>query len=241
MAAFLYKDFIAIRGRRIAGGLLAFTLFLGVAEACISDVEWLMLLYVLMSTVSICGMLAIPMGFVYLVAGTESTWKQKAWLHALPIPEKTYIAGKYWFVLILFYVMYSCSALWYLLVSVRLLPGSMPGQVDTLYALVQPVMLLCITVSALELPFALLFGRQRAELAKTGIAVCFGLMLVIWFFFGDISVLDRLGDWMLYIDKHPAVMMIIDFIFSVVALAAYYISYCITVCCYERNVGYGDE
>lgn len=241
MAAFLYKEFIAIRGRRIVGVLLAFTLFLGVAEACISDVEWLMLLYVFMSTVSICGMLAIPMGFLYLVAGTESTWKQKAWLHALPIPERTYIAGKYWFVLILFYVLYSCSLLWYLLVSVRLPPGSMPEQVDTLYALVQPVMFLCITVAALELPFALLFGRQRAELVKTGIAVCFGLVLVIWFFFGDISMLDRVGDWMLYIDKHPAVMMTIDFVFSVVAFAAYYGSYRITVRCYERKESYGDE
>lgn len=241
MAAFLYKEYVAVRGRWIAGILLTLTLLIGIATACVSDAGWVMALHILVSTLGMCGMLAVSMGLFYQVAGSESTWKQKAWLQALPVSRKTYIAAKYWFVLILFYVVYSCCLFWHSMISVRLLPGELESRVDALYSFLPALMFACIMVAALEFPFALLYGRQKAELVKSGIAVCFGLALVLWFFFGDISVFDRLGELMIYVDRHPAVMMEVNFIFSAAGLAGYYGSYCITVRCYEREVGYGDE
>lgn len=241
MAAFLYKEFLAIRGRWIVGALLVFTIFLGAATAGISDNEWIMILHVLVSNLGMCGMLAISMGLFYQVAGSESVWKQKAWLHALPVSRKTYIASKYWFILILFYVMYSCTLFWYSMVASKPMPLNMEGQVEGLYSLMQSLMFICIAIAALEFPFALLFGRQKAELIKSGIVICLGLIFVTWFFFGDLSVFDKLGDLMAYIDRHPVMMMTVNFISNVVGFAVYYLSYCITVCCYEKEVGYGDE
>lgn len=241
MAAFLYKEYVAVRGRWIVGILLALTLLIGIGAACVPDAGGLMILRVVVDGLGMCGMLAISMGLFYQVAGSDGTWKQKAWLHALPVSGKSYIASKYWFVLIMFYVMYSCSLFWHSMVSVRMLPINMEEKVEALYSFLPALMFACITVAALEFPFALLFGRQKAEFFKSGIAAGLGLILVTWFFFGDISVMDKLGDWMIYAQQHPVTTMTVNFIFSAAGPVIYYVSYCITVRCYEREVGYGDE
>ena len=186
-------------------------------------------------------MLMISMGLFPQIVGSESTWKQKAYLHATPISKKTYIASKYWFVLILNYVMYSFTLLWCQIVSVKSLPQDMEARVSGMYAMIEPFLFACITIAAMEFPFALLYGKQKAELVKTTIVALFGLALVTYFFFGDLSILEKTGDGLIYLMEHPTLVMVVTFFSNVIGLAAYYLSYRITVHFYEKEACYGDE
>lgn len=240
MAALLYKEFTAIRGRWLIFFLLGVTALLSAAELFLPE-DALYALYIMVPSLSITSMIVIFTNLFYRVAECESRRRQKAFLFAAPISKKTYIASKYCFVLILFYVMYSCIILWTMLVMITPPAPETAENINGLYALITPLVYTCIFFTAFEFPLILLFGKKKSGLIRLSVGTVLAMIALICLFFGDITVLDRCGDFLIYLAKHQALIFTIEFLSSLIALAAYYISYRVTVYFYDKEDFYEED
>lgn len=230
MAGLLYKDFAVIRGKLLCIGLIAVWFLLvavqllvpkaflsEISYLCFGAIMWMIILmYVFCLTKLETGILAAEEGRC-----------QKQYFLSLPIEAKDYVKSKYIFVLISFYVALSASVF---LLSTCLI-GCRDEQLKQMIYNVQSILPIItgmiLFVPALEMPFFIGYGVQKGNQIKIGIMIALFFALMIWFLFGDLTVLDRIGlDGLFrYLQTHMEVLFVLQTLIPIAAGGAFYLSY----------------
>ena len=237
MAGLLYKDFVAIRGKIYVIISVATLLLITLLRWLIRDDagEYLLVMYII----------AFPVAAYTLVSNKIETdlmrideaKKQRQYCHSLPVSKKQYVASKYVFMLVVYFIVQSMVAL---LCSIMVV-----GNVTNLCMEFATLIMGCIpiltttvmVISAMELPFFIVAGYQKGNLIKQGLLEAFFAIFVVYLMFGDLTIfenfsVDAIVTWT---NNHQDVLNAMHVITPLIGLAVYYISYRISCFLYERR------
>lgn len=237
MTGLLYKDFKAIRGRYYLIGILFISIFLLIMKVfcCSAEIDVILALSLSVSPLTLIGMLLAKIEIGIIAADEEKN--AQLYLLSLPISSKTYIASKYWFMLIGSYVILSVCTLWGTIYRIQVVDESMEELVVNLFGLLPPIMCGVLCLVAIELPFFVLLGSKKGGMIKTGLML--GLMFSVFVFllFGDLTLLDRidLQSFFLFLEEHTELLFIIYIFSPIISLVLYYCSYRLTCRIFERK------
>ena len=237
MTGLLYKDFKAIRGHYYLIGLLSFTMFLLICRVffCMAEIDVIVAMWLTLAPFVLIGMLLnrIEIGII----AVDEEKNAQLYLLSLPLSSKTYIASKYWFMLIGNYVILSICTLWGVIYRIQIADEGMEEMVVNVISLLPIIMCAVLCLVAIELPFFALWGSKRGEMIKT--VGLLGLMLGMFVFllFGDLTVLDQLDlqKFFLFLEEHMELLFKLQIFSPVISIAIYYLSYLITCSIFERK------
>ena len=167
MTGLLYKDFKAIRGHYYLIGTLSFSLFLLISRIffCSAEIDVIVAMLITIAPFVLLGMLLakVELGII----GADEDKNTQLYLLSLPITSKTYIASKYWFMLIGSYVILSICTLWGIIYRIQIADEGMEEMVVNTISLLPVIMCWVLCLVAIELPFFVLLGSKRGEMIKT--------------------------------------------------------------------------
>lgn len=227
MAGLLYKDFAAVKGKvyiigilLVMGLMLLCRLTLPVGETDIA--LWVMSLLVIGFLLClIVGKLEIS------IVSADEGKKQKQYFLSLPLSPRQYVASKYVFLLIAFYILLSVS----MMLESLCLIGCEERTVQELAPVVESILpaFLCIMllVPAIELPFFIGFGTKAGNRMKTGLLLIVFFLVIVFLMFGDLTILDRVSliSILSYFGDHSGIVLCADVLAPYVSLSLYYLSY----------------
>ncbi len=253
MGGLLYKDFVAIKGKRLVITLLVLTgLFIilrfvfadagassdlrvinddGDVISFIDVLSWLcegMLLWL-----SACFTLM----FSSMIMQCDEKNTTGHYLSALPVSPKTYVASKYVFCGILMYVFFSVYEIWHIVSMAFMKEGVVSDNLQLFAAFSLPLLGSVMLILTIELPLFLLLGRNVAGVIKDGVMLCIGLCIVAYFLFGDLDVFSRfdIGIIKTWVDTHEFEVFLFSLLTPPVTLGLYYISYRISAALYKEQ------
>lgn len=239
MAGLLYKDFVAVHGKQFVPGLLAVTLLL--AGLCITgiDAEVVIAVQALVFFASGILFLSIPMYFENCLFSVDRGRKKKAALLSFPVSKKQYVASKYLFILLLYYVFLSVTVIWASILNAW--EGCEQALVEMM-ALLPAFASMMLVLSAMEMPFFMVLGIQAGNMLKTTIAMILFFLVIGYGLFGDLEILDRLNLWTLveYLREHREAALAMQTFGPVLSGVLYYLSYRIAGGIFVRKE-LGDE
>ncbi len=241
MAGLLYKDFIAVHGKVYAGILLGITVFLALFSISPLPAAADYGVAIIVGGLVAVAAMALPM----VVAGAVETAiihvdegaKKKAYLLSLPVSKRQYVASKYIFVLICYYVILSVTVIWAQFVNGCMEEALQKSFLMDAMGLMPLWIQVLMIVSAIELPFFLSVGVKAGNAVKTSILAILFFAIFAYMLFGDVSVLDHLDlsvviNWM---KEHMVITMTIQVLGPVIVGGLYYLSYRIAAALFERK------
>ena len=237
MTGLLYKDFVAIRGKLYVIISVATLLLITLLRWLIRDDagEYLLVMY----------LIAFPVAAYTLVSNKIETdlmrideaKKQRQYCHSLPVSKKQYVASKYVFMLVVYFIVQSMVAL---LCSIMLV-GNVTNLCMEFATLIMgsiPILTTAVMViSAMELPFFIVAGYKKGNLIKQGLLEAFFAILVVYLMFGDLTIFEKFSveAFVTWTNNHQDVLNTMHVITPLVGLVVYYISYRISCFLYERR------
>jgi hypothetical protein len=251
MGGLMYKDFVAIKGKRICIILLSAMAILcilrmifpgSLAEGLemISEndqgirINTLDLMFVMPYICIIFSIVCfIDMWCARLSEADESCSRIKNYVYSLPVSANSYVASKYVFITIATYVLISLLSITGIVLAAFTEPGQGLDLIRMCEVLVLPVTSLLILVASLELPLYILLGREKGNLAKVAIALLLVFVLIGFMLFADVSWLSeketflvRFINWYM---KYQTEITLASYLSPVADLLIFYLSYRITV------------
>ncbi|MBO5284186.1 MAG: ABC-2 transporter permease [Lachnospiraceae bacterium] len=227
MTGLLYKDFVAVHGKGIAAGLLLVTLALLTMPVWNRSEEGILTAAAIVICISLLLPLAVPLYLETAVFTADEGKKKKAWLGSLPVAPKQYIASKYLFVGIAYYVVLSVTAIWgsWMRSAVEQVFQEFPPM--ELFGLIPLYLCACLLLSALELPFLAIWGVRAVNALKQGILLLLFFLIVTYLLFGDLHVLDRysIKGLVTWLQEHQGMAMALQTFSPVAAVLLFYLSY----------------
>lgn len=230
MAGLLYKDFIAAKGKWYVFAMAAAFLILLSLRLMLPDEKGDVIVNLLASfIVTILFALVIFNLETSIVAADEGR-KRRCYCLSLPVSKRQYVASKYVFILISFYIAISFSEMLGFLCVIQCNNEEMLNYSTMLQQIVPLMACILLLVPALELPFLICLGTGRGYLMKLGIIFGVAFLVLTYMLFGDLSILDRISMETIfgYIKGHPQIYMIAQLVIIFGILGIYYISYRIT-------------
>ena len=237
MTGLLYKDFVAIRGKVYALCAVAALVLGFVARLLIRDdtieyllVMWLIILvfvlYVLINNKIETDLMQV-----------DETKKQKQYCISLPITKKQYVAAKYVFMLLVFYIVQSFVTLFCYIIAVDCVTTLCAQLVSIIMTILPIITTIMMVVTAIELPFFIGVGYKKGSLLKQGLLEVVFVVGIIYLLFGDLRIFDNVSLYVFvaWIEKHQVVVNALHIFTPVIGLAVYYISYRISCALYERR------
>ncbi|MCR4897181.1 MAG: ABC-2 transporter permease [Lachnospiraceae bacterium] len=253
MKGLLYKDFVAIRGKRFCTILLVLTAVMFLTRIIFSDFVLGNAGYVTIDEERVFLpdyiVLYFPAFFSILVAGFFSKYlmesvrcdeqsRRRGYLASLPVSKREYVASKYVLMGILLYVLYSLSMVWSICV------GGLAVQTDRIRDVIHLIEYMSLVLfvfllfaAAIELPLLLLLGAEKVHMVEVGFFLTLGLLVVWYALFGDLGVISRL-DFDRIMDaaeRHSFELMAIGTGSPILVLVLYYLSFRLTTALYERK------
>ena len=247
----MYKDFVAIKGKRICIILLSAIALLCILRVIFpgSMAEGLEMVFVndqgirinaldlMFVTPYICIIFTIvcfiDMWCARLSEADESSSRIKNYVSSLPVSANSYVASKYVFVTIATYVLISLLSITGIVLAAFTEPGTGLDLIRMCEMLVLPVTSLLILVASVELPLYILLGREKGNLAKVAIILLFVFVIIGFMLFADISWLTDKENYIIafynWYTKHLTEMTLISYLSPVIDLFIFYLSYRITV------------
>ena len=247
----MYKDFVAIKGKRICIILLSALALLCILRVIFpgSMAEGLEMVFVndqgirinsldlMFVTPYICIIFIIvcfiDMWCARLSEADESSSRIKNYVSSLPVSANSYVASKYVFVTIATYVLISLLSITGIVLAAFTEPGTGLDLIRMCEMLVLPVTSLLILVASVELPLYILLGREKGNLAKVAIILLFVFVIIGFMLFADISWLTDKENYIIafynWYTKHLTEMTLISYLSPVIDLFIFYLSYRITV------------
>ena len=247
----MYKDFVAIKGKRICIILLSALALLCILRVIFpgSMAEGLEMVFVndqgirinsldlMFVTPYICIIFTIvcfiDMWCARLSEADESSSRIKNYVSSLPVSANSYVASKYVFVTIATYVLISLLSITGIVLAAFTEPGTGLDLIRMCEMLVLPVTSLLILVASVELPLYILLGREKGNLAKVAIILLFVFVIIGFMLFADISWLTDKENYIIafynWYTKHLTEMTLISYLSPVIDLFIFYLSYRITV------------
>ena len=251
MGGLMYKDFVAIKGKRICIILLSALALLCILRVIFpgSMAEGLEMVFVndqgirinsldlMFVTPYICIIFIIvcfiDMWCARLSEADESSSRIKNYVSSLPVSANSYVASKYVFVTIATYVLISLLSITGIVLAAFTEPGTGLDLIRMCEMLVLPVTSLLILVASVELPLYILLGREKGNLAKVAIILLFVFVIIGFMLFADISWLTDKENYIIafynWYTKHLTEMTLISYLSPVIDLFIFYLSYRITV------------
>jgi len=237
MTGLLYKDYKAIKGEIYIIALTSISLLLVILRVFCHNLEIDVLVasFVMIVPLFLLGLVinGIEIGIVSADEGKNA----KIYLLSLPISEKHYIASKYWFLLIAYYIVLSLSQLWAITYVIQSVESTMYEMVRNVATLIPTIICFFIIITAIELPFFILFGSGKGKFVKNGIALAMMFMVIVFLLFGDLTLLELLNLEVLfaYLEEHTEILLWLQIIMPGISLVIYYCSYRITCNVFARR------
>ena len=251
MGGLMYKDFVAIKGKRICIILLSALALLCILRVIFpgsmaermdfivkndsgTEVNTLDIMFV---TVYMCIVLTIvcfiDIWCARLSETDASSVRIKNYISSLPVSANSYVASKYVFITIATYILISLLSITGIVLAAFTEPGTGLDLIRMCEMLVLPVTSLLILVAAVELPLYILLGRENGNLAKVAIILLFVFVIIGFMLFADISWLTDKENYIIafynWYTKHLTEMTLISYLSPVIDLLIFYLSYRITV------------
>ncbi len=251
MGGLLYKDFVAMKGKRICIVLLSAITLLCILRVIFpgSMAEGLDLVLENDQGTKING-LDIMFATIYLcIVGTmvcfvdewctrlseadASCVRIKNFVYSLPVSANSYVASKYVFIVISTYVLISLLSLAGIVLAAFAETGYALDIIRMCEMLVLPVTSLLIFMASIELPMYILLGKEKGNLVKIALVLLIAFVLIGLMLFADISwFLERKDFFVRFYNwymKHQTEMTLVSLLSPTINLILLYISYRITV------------
>ncbi len=253
MGGLLYKDFASIKGKKVVTALLCFTVllivlkFIGVRTDLFSvlDMENVdgehINLFDTFTSECVWFLIILGTGLINMwVSGlTDYDEKKKSmnYFLSLPISKNTYIASKYIFIGICYYVLLSLVFVWCIVSEAFIPEGFMHDMLMVTQAFSLEIICAALLVSGIEISAYLIFGRARGQFVKTALVQLLGILAIAYLFFGDLDVfanwdIQLLIDWC---EANSFALMLLSTVSPFITLGLYYMCYMITVKVLERK------
>jgi len=251
MGGLMYKDFVAINGKRICIILLSALALLCILRVIFpgSMAEGLEMVFVndqgirintldlMFVTLYICIIFTIvcfiDMWCARLSEADESSSRIKNYVSSLPVSANSYVASKYVFVTIATYVLISLLSITGIVLAAFAEEGYVLDILRMFEVMVIPVTSLLILVASIELPLYILLGREKGNLVKVAIVLLLVFVLIGFMLFADVSWLSeketflvRFINWYM---KYQTEITLASYLSPVADLLIFYLSYRITV------------
>ena len=260
MGGLLYKDFVAIRGKKlilITGiALVLFTIlrvvFPGSREipgvmAKNDDGEVLNMIDVFLWYGEFC-VLMVGYGQVsaswYRTSELDEKNRVRNYFSSLPLRKQTYVAEKYIFTAITAYVWFSVYMIWHIVFSAFAGEGFLLMDVSNLLVVMAlPIFCFALLQAALNMPMLLLLGREKTKLILTGIVMTICMCVLGFVLFGDVGALANwdVKAFMEWIKTHDFEIVLTTIIAPLITLVLYYLSYRITASLWVKKEVAADE
>ena len=237
MAGLLYKDFVAIRGKIYAICMVA-VLVLGFAWRLIVQdeaTEYILVMYVPLMVFSLYLLVNNKMETDLMQV--DEAKKQKQYCLSLPVNKKLYVAEKYVFMLLIFYIAQSFVALFCSIMAVDCVTDICMQILSSIMAIIPIITTGMMTLAAIELPFFIGAGYKKGKILKQGILEGFFVVFIVYLLFGDLNVFEKfsLEIFVTWLEEHQDVVNALHVFTPVIGLAVFYISYRISCFLYERR------
>lgn len=251
MGGLMYKDFVAIKGKRICIILLSAIAILcilrmifpgSLAEGLemISEndqgirINTLDLMFVMPYICIIFSIVCfIDMWCARLSEADESCSRIKNYVYSLPVSANSYVASKYVFITIATYVLISLLSITGIVLAAFAEEGYVLDILRMFEVMVLPVTSLLILVASIELPLYILIGREKGNLVKVAISLLLVFVLIGFMLFADMSWLsereeffNKFFNWFM---KYKTEVTMVSYLTPIADLIILYISYRITV------------
>lgn len=242
MAGLLYKDFIAVKGKWYIISMAAGFLLMMVLRMVLPPDQGDVIVCLLATFIVIILLALVIFNLETSVVAVDEGRRRRCYCLSLPVSEKQYVASKYIFILLAFYVVISFSMMSGLLCSINCENAEMLMQSTILQQMVPIMACLLLFMAALELPFLICLGTRRGYRLKLGIMLALAFWVLVYVFFGDLSILDKISMDKIcgYVKEHQEIYMLIQMFITLGTLAVYYVSYRIT-CVFFAGLEREDE
>lgn len=253
MGGLLYKDFVAIRGKRFVWILVFLTIIFTALRMIFPGSTIFFDMGAIMENGEIMNFmdvyfflgefLMIWMGCYYTndlatkILQYDQKDKIRGYLFSMPVKKSTYVASKYIFIGITAYVFFSFYEIWHIISLSTMCDEQAINSSYVIASFAIPFLCFTLFVTAIELPMFFLMGKEKAKMIKVGF-VLFISFLVLWFLlFGDLSLLENwdLENLVNWVDAHGFLLTFLSIISPVITVAFSYVSYRITVFFYGRR------
>ena len=247
----MYKDFVAIKGKRICIILLSFIALLcilrvifpgsmaeGLGMITENDqgikVNTLDLLFVMPYICIIFSIVCfIDIWCSRLSEADESCSRIRNYVSSLPVTANSYVASKYVFITIATYVLISLLSITGIVLAAFAEEGFVLDIIRMFELMVLPVTSLLILIASIELPLYILIGREKGNLVKVAIALLLVFVLIGFMLFADMSWLSEKGTFFVkffnWYMKNQTEIALASYLSPVIDLILFYLSYRITV------------
>lgn len=237
MVGLLHKDFLVIKGRLyilfMSLGMLVF--FLMRIALHFEGIDFIMFsLYLCLSM--ILFLFVVNQIEIGIISADEGR-KQKEYCLGLPISRQTYVASKYVFILIGFFVVLSVLLLLGSLCGIGCKDKAIEENLSQLTALVPVFACIMLFIPSIELPFFIGFGAQKGSQIKNGLLIACFFLGIVYLMFGDLDIFDKISVMSLlkYIKEHPDISLCCQVFLPYCSLGLYYLSYRISCLLFLRK------
>lgn len=259
MGGLLYKDFVAVKGKRLVWSFVILTVIfcaLRMAFPGTSDIPFFMVednagetvnmldfFFGMMEGSFLIGVISMINNMQGNILAYDGKSRIHGYLFSMPFQRKGYVASKYLFIAIAIYVGFSCYCIWHVISVAFMRPGRFADVSQILMAFALPLMCLLLCVSAVEMPMYFLLGKAKS----TMIRVCFWMLVAFfaigYLLFGDMKVLSSwdFGVLIRWLEAHNFELVLLSVLSPMISLGLYYVSYRITVHCYERKEEFDED
>lgn len=258
MAGLLYKDFVAMRGKRFVLVITILTFVYIIFRMLFpgnSELEGFMIRNEDGETVNLIDSFFFIGEFYMLWFGCYfiNTWGQKiittdnkikirSYLLSMPFSKKNYVASKYIFVATFAYAIFSIYVIWHV-VSLAFMGDSF-NKDFSYFVTGFSIPLVCLTlfVTAIEMPMFLIWGKGKAMMVKVTIIMAIGIAAIGYVFFGNLNVFEQLDIWLLikWAEAHEIELTLLSVLSPMFTILFYYLSYRIALKFYEKKEEYDE-
>lgn len=237
MTGLLYKDFVAVKGKvYIRSILVLFFLMLGLRLLLPPSEVDFVVMSLWFTSVMILFIVILSKLEVSIVSVDEGR-KSKQYYLSLPLQKKQYVASKYIFILLAFYITLLFGMVAGQMCLINCMDETAKNMIDQCMGLLSLLFCEFMIVPAIELPFLIGFGSKKGSIIKTGIIFAIFFIVIVYMLFGDLSIVDKisLASLINYCSDHPEVLFVLNVVSPYITFGLYYLSYRISCLLFERK------
>lgn len=253
MGGLLYKDFVAVKGKKLilifVIATIVFTvlrmLFPGTAafESLVATTEdgktvnLLDSLFLYGEFFIICmGSLIINYMEPKLMEFDEKN-RIRSYLFSMPVSRKEYVASKYIFTGAAMYIIMSLYMIWHTVSAAFMAEGIFANLSQMIVGFAIPFICLFLFMAAVEMPLYFMLGKEKAMMVRVAFWMVIGFFVIRFLLFGDLTLIENwdIEVLMSWVDAHASEMTVFITLSPVISLLLYYLSYRITAGLYERR------
>lgn len=231
MCGLLYKDFIAIRGKRLTWILALSTVLYIILRICFPGTNTV---GGIMDSVFCLGEFTVLwMGCSWInsaatkIVQFDKKQQIQGYLSSMPIDQKTYVASKFIFIVIAAYVFFSLYIIWHI-ISLSFMADNYFKDFSYLLASVAiPFVSSVLFVTATELLLYLILGNGTAKIVKEIGIMLIGILILAYLLFGDLTIIENWGIEVLihWAETHAFFLTMLSVFFPLVVLLFCYLFY----------------